>query len=92
MTEKERGDTELRRTLVGKHRPPDGPNEDPAYHLLGFGIALQNALDDAKPLLFLEEDLGETGRTFDVSVSFEATVTVRNPGAIGEYRAMVTEP
>lgn len=85
-------DAELRPVLVGKHRPPDGPSRDPSYHSVGFGIALQSALDGAKKLLFAEEDLGEAGTTFDVSVRFEATVTVWNPGAIDEYRAFVTAP
>lgn len=82
---------EVRPVLVGKHRPPGGSSRDPNDHAVGFATALQNALDGAKELLFAEENLGD-GTTFDVSIRFEATVTVRNPGAIGEYRAIVTSP
>jgi hypothetical protein len=85
-------DSELRPTLVGKHRPPGGPSRDPAYHAVGFGVALQGALDGAKTLLFAEQDLGEAGTTFDVTLRFEATVTVRNPGAIDEYRVILDLP
>jgi hypothetical protein len=84
------GDAEIRPVLVGRHRPPGGPSRDPADHAIGFATALQNALDGAKELLYSEEDLGDEGTTFDVAIRFEATVTVRNPGAIGEYRASVT--
>jgi hypothetical protein len=59
---------------------------------VGFATALQNALDGAKELLFAGEDLGDAGLTFNVSINFEATVNVRNPGAIGEYTAIVTPP
>lgn len=83
-------DSEVRKSIVGKHRPEE-PSREPSEHILGFGIALQNALDDAKELLFPSLESGEA-RTFNVAVRFEATVTVRNPGAIDEYRAFVTEP
>jgi hypothetical protein len=83
----ESGESELRRTIIGKHRPED-PWHEPRDYMVGFGLALENALNDAKEKLFAGE--GET--TFPVTIRFEATVTVRNPGAIDEYRAFVTEP
>ena len=83
---------EIRSVLVGRHRPPGGASRDPKEHAVGFGTALQLALDGAKPLLFPKQDLGKAGTTFDVSIRFEATINVRNPGAIDEYRAVVTGP
>jgi hypothetical protein len=84
-------DPGVRKTLVGRHRP-DESSREPGDHALGFGIALQNALDGAKERLFPGETLEEGGVTFDVTVRFEATVNVRNPGAIDEYRALVGTP
>jgi hypothetical protein len=90
-TESEEGNAALRPGLVGKHTPPGGSSDDPAYHALGFGTALQNGLDGAKTLLFPDQDLG-AGQTFSIAVRFEAKVTVRNPGAIDEYRAFIDIP
>ena len=83
-------DADLRPVLVGKHRPEGDDGKDGGYHAKGFGIALQNALDSATKLLFDEGLTEET--TFEVAVRFEATIRLRNPGAIDEYRAVVTSP
>jgi hypothetical protein len=90
-TESEEDGAFVRPAVVGRHKPPGGPSNDPAYHPVGFGTALQHALDATKEALFADEDLGE-GTPFDVVVTFEATVSIRNPGWIDEYRALVGFP
>jgi hypothetical protein len=81
-----------RRAVVGKHKKGARTSGKAEVHARGFGQAVENALAGAKDILY------PTGKAFtkenpariDVTVTFEATVSVWNPGVIDEYRAVVT--
>jgi hypothetical protein len=74
---------------VGKHQ---GQTDDPLEHMRGFGIALNNALAQAKANFFPDKDVTEdTAEPFGVEVKFEAVCRAWNPGVIDEYIAIITQ-
>ncbi len=83
------GEVHAGQTFVGRYTPK--ANEKGA-HAENFQRALENALqiaDNAKAIS--ERKRMRLNRTFDATVTFEATIRVASPGNIGEYRAIVTE-
>jgi hypothetical protein len=81
-----------RRAVVGKHKKGARTSQKAQVHALGFGQALENALAGAKDILYPDNKaLTKTNPArADVTVTFEATVSVWNPGVIDEYRAIIT--
>jgi hypothetical protein len=88
MKQTEDGATALRGG-VGKHRKGDPTSDAALEHMLGFGQALENALKDAAATFYPDEQISSP-RPFDVTVTFEATGNIRNPGVIDEYKAILT--
>ncbi len=83
--------SEERRAVVGLHKKGARTSRQAEVHALGFGQALENALAGAKDILYPDEKTTRSNpKTFDVTVTFEATASVWNPGVIDEYRAVVT--
>jgi hypothetical protein len=82
-----------RRAVVGTHKKGARISRRKAEgHALGFGQALENALDDACRVFYPRAKISaQNPRKIDVTVTFEATASVWNPGVIDEYRAIITE-
>jgi hypothetical protein len=77
------------RGVVGQHR---GRTDDPLEHMRNFGIALENALAEAKQSFFPDREVSEAdAEPFGVTVTFEAVCRAWNPGVIDEYRAIITQ-
>ena len=77
------------RGVVGKHV---ARTTDPLEHMRNFGIALENALAQAKESFFPDKDMTEAdAQEFGVTVTFEADCRAWNQGVIDEYRAILTE-
>jgi hypothetical protein len=75
--------------VVGKHV---GRTDDPLEHMRNFGIALDNALKEAKQTFFPDKETTEAdAEPFGVTVTFEAICRAWNPGVIDEYRAILTQ-
>ncbi len=88
-TKEPSGEGHVGQTFVGKYRPKPSERED---HAGNFGRALQAALEIAdNTRVTNERKRMKLKNTFEVKVVFEATVRVRSPGNIGEYRAVITE-
>ena len=75
---------EPRRRIVGKY-PPPGQTIDVDRPEEGFGLAIQDAVDQ------IAEQWGADGAPYEVTISLEARVDVWNPGQIGEYRAVASD-
>jgi hypothetical protein len=87
MTQDDKGGPH--RGVVGRHL---GRTDDPLEHLRNFGIALNNALAEAKQNFFPDKDVSEdTAEQFGVTVTFEAVCRAWNPGVIDEYIAIITQ-
>ena len=84
------GEQRLRRSFVGRYRPPSPRN---GQHADGFDRALQNALNmDVEAAGAERAQLGpDVPKLFDVQVTFEATIEIASPGNVHEYRAVVVE-
>jgi hypothetical protein len=77
------------RGVVGTHRER---TDDPLEHMRNFGRALNNALAEAKANFFPDQEVSEADAVpFGVTVTFEAVCRAWNPGAIDEYRAIITQ-
>jgi hypothetical protein len=77
------------RGVVGKHK---GKTDDPFEHMRNFGIALNNALAEAKENFFPDKDVSEADAVpFGVEVRFEAVCRAWNPGVIDEYIAIISQ-
>jgi len=84
------GEVRLTRRFVGRFRP-DSPRD--TDHVDGFDRALQIALEEADRAYDagVAQMPAAAPKTFQVSVTFEAEVTVKSPGNIGEYKAILHE-
>jgi hypothetical protein len=70
------------RTVTGVFTP--GPTQKDIRPEEGFGLAIRNGVD----LLAKQWGQGD----YEVSIKLEATVNVTNPGEIGQYKAVISEP
>jgi hypothetical protein len=81
-----RGGTQMdqptERTVTGVFTPGPTQKDMPAEE--GFGLAIRNGVD------LLAEQWGRGD--YEVSIKLEATVNVTNPGEIGQYKAVISEP
>lgn len=76
-----------RRTVTGSYRPDESQiGEVPPEQ--GFGKAIKDALD--KIADGYDGNPGWGPGPFEVTMTFEATVKVVNPGQIGDYRVVVS--
>ncbi len=83
------GEVHIGQTFIGKYKPKA---DEKGQHADNFQRALENALQIADSTRVINERKRmRLKRTFDVKVTFEATVRIASPGNIGEYRAIVTE-
>ena len=84
--------SEERRAVVGLHKKGARTSRNAEVHARGFVQALENALNGAKGVFYPDDKAltRSTPATIDVTVTFEATASVWNPGVIDEYRAVVT--
>jgi hypothetical protein len=83
------GEVHVGQTFVGRHKPTVQQKGD---HAQNFARALEKALQIAdSPTVVRERRRMRLPTTFETSVTFEATVVVKSPGDVGEYRAVVTE-
>jgi hypothetical protein len=71
------------RSVTGVFTPPEEDRKRIPPEQ-GFGKAIKNGVD------LIAEGWG-TG-DFDVTIKLQATVIVENPGEIGQYRAVISEP
>jgi hypothetical protein len=85
--------SEKRRAVVGLHKKGARTSGNAEVHARGFGQALENALKGAKDVFYPDDKTLTKSKpaTIDITVTFEATASVWNPGAIDEYRAIITE-
>jgi hypothetical protein len=70
------------RNVTGVFTP--GPTQKDITPEEGFGLAIRNGVD----LLAKQWGKGD----YEVSIKLEATVNVTNPGEIGQYKAVISEP
>ena len=85
--------SEKRRAVVGLHKKGARTSPNAKVHAEGFGQALEDALKGAKDVFYADDDTLTKSKpgTVNVTVTFEATASIWNPGVIDEYRAIITE-
>jgi hypothetical protein len=84
--------SEERRAVVGLHQKGARTSPNANVHARGFGQALENALKGAKDVFYPDDKTLTRSKpaTIDITVTFEATASVWNPGVIDQYRAIIT--
>ena len=85
--------SEKRRAIVGLHKKGARTSRNAEVHAKAFGQALEDALKGAKDVFYPDDKTltkSAPGK-IDVTVTFEATASIWNPGVIDEYRAIITE-
>lgn len=81
-----------RAAVVGVHRAGKPTSPAASAHAVGFGQALENAVLNATETFYPGRRISPRNpREIKVTVTFEATAKVHNPGVIDEYRAIITE-